>query len=497
MPAMQIGGLATGLPSDLVDQLMQAQQTRLKSYQNDKLKIADQQSGYTAFQTKLTELSSKAAALQDASAWAPHTVTSSNTDKVTATAIDSATSGTHTVYVAQLATNDTFVLGDATLTAGSGVSSSTDTMVAGSAFSFTYNGTTYGTSAGTTGFTDLSGKSLSDIAGLINGIDYGTSEGVAASVMYDGGAYRLVLTARDSGQNSGAARLAVGADTSMNFATSGLLTGFKNTVPAQNAIFSLDGVNVTSTSNAPSDVLTGVTLLLKTTTTGATAQDTNADGINDAMLSTGTEPVVITVANDTATVKTNLNSFVDAYNAVVDFVTKYSSDGPLSGSSLLRSVLGQLRNTLNGRTHKVGATSDTDFLSRSTLAEFGMRTDSKTGKISFNGASLDDALKNDYSGLAALFTNTQSKVGTGKNAGLAYRFDALIKGVTNSVTGSLTAQTSGLRSRTARLDKDIDRENNRLDKVRQQLTLKYSNLEQMVSKMNSAGSAMSSALSKL
>ncbi|MBF0584961.1 MAG: flagellar filament capping protein FliD [Magnetococcales bacterium] len=494
--SIQFGGLATGLPSDLVDQLMQSQKSRLRGFESAKTKIADQQSIYNQLQTKLTDLSTKAVALQDASAWAPHTVSSSNEEKVTATGSDTAMAGTHTLHVAQLATHDTFVLGDATLTAGSGVSSSTDTLTAGSAFSYTYNGTTYGTSAGTTGFTDLTGKSLTDVAALINGIDYGTQEGVAASVMYDGGAYRLVLTAKDSGQNSGAARIAVGADTTLNFTTSGTLTSFQNTVPAQNAVFNLDGVNVTSTTNAPTDVLTGITLQLKSTT-GATAQDTNADGINDAMLSTAASTsVVITVSNDTAAVKTTLDSFVEAYNGIVDFDAKHR-EGALAGSTLMRTVLGQMRATLNIRTHKSGATSATDYLPRSTLAEFGMRTDSKTGKISFSGSSLDDALKNDYSGLAAIFTNTQSSVGTGRNAGLAYRFETLVKGMTNSVTGSLTAQTNGFRTRTTRLDKDIEREGARLEKVRQQLTLKFSNLEQMVSKMNSAGSAMNSALSKL
>lgn len=496
--SIQFGGLATGLPSDLVDQLMQAQQSRLKGFESSKTKIADQSTLYGQLRSKLTDLSAKAVALQEATAWAPHTISSSDADKVTATGSDKAMAGTHTLHVAQLATHDTFVLGDATLTAGSGVSSSTDTLTAGSAFSFTYNGTTYGTSASTSGFTDLTGKSLSDVAALINGIDYGTASGVSASVLYDGGAYRLAVTAKDSGQNNGAARLAIGADTSMKFTTSGTLASFENTVKAQNAIFTLDGVNVTSTSNAPSDVLTGVTLQLKSTT-GATAQDTTtpADGINDAMLSTAASTaVVITVANDTAAVKTTLNSFVDAYNSIVDFAAKYQ-EGPLSGSSLVRTVLGQMRAALNIRTHKSGATSSTDYLPRSTLAEFGMRTDAKSGKISFNGSSLDDALKNDYSGLSAIFTNTQSSVGTGYNAGLAHRFETLVKGMTNSVTGSLTAQTNGFKTRTTRLDKDIVRENARLEKVRQQLTLKFSNLEQMVSKMNSAGSAMNSALSKL
>ncbi|MEO5348755.1 MAG: flagellar filament capping protein FliD [Magnetococcus sp. YQC-3] len=498
--SISFGGLASGLPADMVDQLMKAQQSRLNTFQNDKQKLADQKSAYGDLQSKLSALSSKIAALKDASSWAPHTVTSSLPDKVSATASNAATAGSHAIRVAQLATNDTFVLGDDTLTPASGVSSANDTLKTGSNFTFTYNGVKYGTGADTptSGFADLSGKTLSEVASMINGIDYGSKAGVSASVMQDGASFRLVLTARDSGRNDGAARLSIDGATSLAFESGTTLTTFKNTVPAQNAIFNLDGVNVVSTSNTPSDVLTGVTLQLKTTTAGTTAKDTSdpADGINDAIDQLGSETAVISVGNDTSTVKANLNSFVDAYNAVVDFVNK-NKDGPLANSSMARNVVAQLRSVLNVRTNKVGAATASDFLTRGTLAEYGMRTDSKTGLISFVGTTLDNALQNDYNSLAALFTNTQAQVGTGKNAGLSTRFQTLLSAITNGVTGSLTTQTRGIDTRMTRLDKDITRENSRLDAVRKQLTDKFSNLEQMVGKLNSAGSAMTSALSKM
>ncbi|MBF0429341.1 MAG: flagellar filament capping protein FliD, partial [Magnetococcales bacterium] len=282
--------------------------------------------------------------------------------------------------------------------------------------------------------------------------------------------------------------------TSLVFTNSGTLTDFKNSVAAENALFKLDGVDITSTSNSTTTALTGVTLQLKATT-GATVSTDATTGVEsvDSSASTG---ISLSIANDSTTVKNNLNAFVDAYNTVVKYVND-NREGSLAGVTLARTVVNQIRNALNTRTNKVGASSATDYLTRSTLAEYGMRTDAKTGLISFDSTSLDAALQSDYSGLAALFSNTQSQVGTGYNAGLAYRLKSVFDGMTNSVTGSFTAQTNGLQSRMDRLDKDIERENTRLDKVRQQLTLKYSNLEQLVSQLNSAGSAMTSALSKL
>lgn len=472
--SISFGGLASGLPSDMVDQLMKAQQGQLTAYQTAKAKLAEQKTTLAAFKSKLTDLSSKVSALQYSSSWAPHTVSSSDTDSVTATAGSAAISGTHTLSVTRLATNDTWVLGNDDLDSSTGVTSTTDYLESGSSLSFTYNGISYDFSD-----SDLEGKTLSEIASLINNTTYedadgDAEDGVSASVMYDGSAYRLALTARDSGQYSSGSRIVIDEAT-LVFNASGTLTEFKNSVEAEDALFELDGVTISSTTNSPTTALTGVTLQLKAVTSTS---------------------VSLSIANDTTTVKNNLTAFVDAYNTVVKYVSD-NREGSLSGVTLARTVVNQIRNALNSRTNKADASSATDYLTRSTLAEFGMRTDAKTGLISFDSTSLDTALQSDYSGLAALFSNTQSQVGTGYNAGLAYRLKTVFDGMTNSVTGSFTAQTSGIQSRMDRLDKDIERENTRLDKVRAQLTLKYSNLEQLVSQLNSAGSAMTAALSKL
>ena len=468
--SVTFGGLASGLPSDLVDQLMQGQQARLKSFENDKSWFTDQKSSYADLQSKLSELGSKASELRDVSAWAPHSTSSSDPDKITATATNSATAANHTLYVGQLATNDTFVM-------DAGLATSTTTLTGTSQFSFNYNGTAYA-------LDDTSGLTLSEVAAKINGLDYGTDSGVSASVLFDGSTYRLVLTAKDSGMNGGAARI----DT-IQLTNEGADQSFSNTVAAQNAIFNIAGVDATSTSNSVSDVLTGVTLELKSVTTGTNI----ADGVVDA-LNRGTG-INISIVNDTASLKNTLNSFTDAYNQVIDFVNA-NRTGALSGSTLARSVVSQLRSVLNTPTGK-GDGSGGRLTPFSTLAELGLRTDQKTGRISFNGSSLDDAIRTDFNVITSLFTNTQAAVGTGNSAGIAVRFEALISNMTTGSNGALPSQSAGLQARIDRLEKDIDRENKRLEKVREQLTLKYSNLEQMVSKMNSAGSAMTSALSKL
>ena len=365
--SVQFGGLASGLPPDLVDQLMEGKQARLKAYERDKNWFTDQKASYGELQAKLTALSSKAVALQDVSSWAPHTTSSSDADKISATATNAATAATHTLYVGQLATNDTYVM-DSDV----GLSSSTETLATASALSFNYNGTAYS-------IADTSGLTLSDLASQINGLDYGNDAGVSASVLYDGSAYRLVIGAKDSGMNSGAARL-----DSISLTNGGVDQGFTNTVAAQDAIFNIAGVSATSTSNSVSDVLTGVTLELKSVTTGTEIVDGAVDSDN---LGTG---VSVSISDDTGQLKSTLTSFVDAYNAVVDYVSA-NKNGSLSGSTTARSIVSQLRSVLNTRTHKDDA-SGSNLSPFSTLAELGLRTDQKTGRISFNGTSLDEAI---------------------------------------------------------------------------------------------------------
>ncbi|MBF0461881.1 MAG: flagellar filament capping protein FliD [Magnetococcales bacterium] len=617
---ISFGGLATGLPSNIVDMLMSAQQGQMKSLQTNLSNLTNEQSIYASLNSKLAALDTQITALKDPNAWAPHTVSSSSPSLATATAASGAMSGNHTLNVAQLATNDTWVLGDASMSSGSGMTSVTDTLGPNSTLSFTYNGAQYDTG-------DLSGKTLTDVASTINGMHFGSNPGVSANIMYDGSAYRLVLSAKDSGQYNGdptndpsgnriygtaatfmqadgttpylttqgtgtAATstttdptsggtfaagstfsftyngtvyttpdlsgqsltavantingMSFGSDpgvtvtvqgdgsllltakdtgqyTGTNAASDGSgtriygadfldasgtsfgattqtqagvdaatvpLTTFTNTMPAQNAIFQLDGVNMTNTSNTPSNVLTGITLQL----IGTTGAKVSANG--KAMGSTANStPVVISVADDSASIKTQLNSFATAYNAVIDFVAQNKT--ALDSSSMARNIETQLQNALHVRTSAVGATSPNSFQTFSTLAEYGLRTDPYTGDISFDSTSLDKALQNGYSNLAAMFTSTQSSVGTGNNPGLAYRLQTLLDGITNSATGSLTTLGQSLQSQIGNVNKEIAQESTRLDAVRQQLNTKYSNLEQMVSKLNSAGSAMTSALSKM
>ncbi|MBF0434725.1 MAG: flagellar filament capping protein FliD [Magnetococcales bacterium] len=593
---ISFGGLATGLPANMVDQLMTVETRRMTALQTKKSNLTTQQTALNDLGSKLSALDTTVTNLQSISSWSPHTATSGDTTYLDVTASSTAVAGSHSVEITRLASSQTMM-------SAAGVTSSTDTLSAAPTLSFTLmntDGTT--TNYTNTDFAIASGDSLSTIASKISSYNYGTnSTGVSASTLYDGTNYRLVLTPRDQGAGSrnsdgttNTTRLtnlvmnmawtggqtwdttvtsgntvAIGTATAMtsssatvsavtNFdftfngtsytnATVGVaagdtlsgiatrinsmnVTGLKASIVndgyqnrlvidgttaitglnvdvnfsnvdgsgtastlkstaatswgafqssvGQDAQMKIDGLtNIYSSSNSVTSVLPGITLSLKQVTAANT-------------------PVSVTVANDNTTLKTTLNSFTSAFNDVIKYIAENSGKGgTLEASALARSVVSQLRSQLNTPTSS-GDLSGNRLSPFSMLAEIGLRTDQKTGQVSFDSTKLDTALNTNFTNLASLFTNTQTSVGTSNSAGLSYRLDTLLKSITNT-TGSLGGSKQSITDQLKSLDDTITREQAREDKVRAQLNKKFANLEQLVSSMNSQGNALTSALSKL
>lgn len=352
------------------------------------------------------------------------------------------------------------------------------TATAGNSITFTHGAVTYnsGVLAGT--------ETLANIAAAINADVAMSATGLTASVINDGYQNRLVLqgtsaitalTSTLSFANGDGA----GNTSSMTVSANSDAWGSFQTNLGFDAQMKVDGLsNVYSASNTVTEVLPGVTMTLKETTAVNT-------------------PVTVTVTDDTDTLKKTLDSFTTAYNDVIGYINdNKGKGGTLSGSTIARSIISQMRGELNTSTNR-GDTSG-DLLSPfSILAEMGLRTDQKTGKISFDSTELSTALSTNFNVLSDLFTNTQTEVGSANKAGLAYRLDSLLDDLTNSTTGALTGVKKSAESRITSIDKSIEREQARLDKVREMLTKRFSNLEQMVNSMNSQGSALTSAMSKL
>ncbi|SOC29145.1 flagellar filament capping protein FliD [Thalassospira xiamenensis] len=283
---------------------------------------------------------------------------------------DEAAVGSYTIEIKQMATahklgGDTYA--DASASAGL---SGTLSLVAGD----DYNATDI----------EISGDmSLDDIADDIN--DQSSATGVRASVLQvSDDEYMLVLSAIDTGQEI--TFDTDGADTTIA-ASLGLINAdgsyANELVAADQAIFSVDGVEVTRSSNTVDDVIDGVTLYLY-------AEEA------------GTE-ITLEIDEDASSVYDAIEAFVTAYNELRSFVITNqayeagegaSEDAVLFGDSLLSSVVSSVYDALS-------FTDDSDTYA--SLSSIGITFD-ESNYLVIDSETLEDALVSNFDEVADLFS---------------------------------------------------------------------------------------------
>lgn len=255
------------------------------------------------------------------------------------------------------------------------------------------NGFTQNADKGTLTLTvDSSNNTLAGLREAINK----ANAGVRASIVNDGGGYRLVLNSADSGAknsmeisvsdpgNSGLAAFSFNA-------ASAQMTQLK---AAQDAVVSINGLDVTSSTNTVSNALEGVTLrLLKT---------------SDAVVN-------MSVAPNNGDITKAVQGLVDKFNAAVDMVSKTSNfnattkqAGVLSGEASVRGAIGQLRALISQPVE--GLTG-----SVRSLLDIGVKTEAN-GKLALDTTKLNSALAANRDDVIALF----APVGQPSDSGVSY-----------------------------------------------------------------------------
>ncbi len=247
-------------------------------------------------------------------------------------ASSSATAGTHSVVVNQLAQTSSGYLDS--ITNASDALSGSMTIKLG-------NGTTEEVAIGTgsaanTIYTGSGKDTLADVISAINS----ASLGVTANLLADSGGSRLSLV---SGTSGAAGQLTIAsALTDANNVTSTNTTGtlgYNVGVKGQDASLTIDGVPLTSASNTVSNLIPGVTFQLL-------APSTQESGNT-------LESVQVVIANDNSGVESTVNQFVTDYNSLISAIntqegnTSSGTPEPLFGSPTLSLLQQQLLSSLN------------------------------------------------------------------------------------------------------------------------------------------------------
>ena len=451
---IQFGGLASGLDTGaLIEAILSVEGRAVRVTEQRKETEQKKLSLLGTFEGLVNKLRDLARDLQSDSDFFAHKLTVGEEGIASFDLSGSATPGGHTLVVNSLAAADRWAF--------TGVSDPAASLGTGNV-SFTYGGTAYDVAV-TAGNDSLNG--------IKDAINAAAGEDVTASVINVGTeaspSWQLVIA---------------GDDTGADFAITGLvssvagLTGAVNVTPASNARVEIDGLAVERSTNLFADVLQGVSFTVSRTT----------DGIGTSF----------TVEVDTAGMKENMKGFVDAYNEVVKFVNaqnKFSlEDGPggaLFGDNALESVRSIMRRAI----FNVNVEQDANYR---TIGQLGFDLQSD-GTIKLDDAKFEAAMAGDMEQFSSFFRaeGADDDLVEG-NDGLFVRVDQMLDDLLDSssvtigdrsieIKGVINARRDAIGRQVRDYDKEIDRLEDRLDRLEESLVLKFANLERIMSGLQS------------
>lgn len=282
------------------------------------------------------------------------------------------------------------------------------------------------------------------------------SKGITANVLTDASGSRLVFSSTKTGEGT---ELTLGG-------SSALATGVTTITEPQNAKYTLDGLELESTSN---------------TVTGAVS------GLNIELIKEGESTLSVATNNDT--LKASVQTFVSAYNALMTAVnaqTKVtagadgssSTAGALTGDATMRSLVNSIRSEL---TQNVGTGA------LRSLSQLGINTVQKTGLLEINESKWNAAVKTHGADISALFTGKDGLLSRMSNVTEEY---VKTGGILASRQDSLSTQLKSLEAEQQSLDR-------RIETLTATLSKKYNAMDTLVAQLKSTSDSVMTTLNAL
>lgn len=253
------------------------------------------------------------------------------------------------------------------------------------------------------------------LTGLRNSINNADINVTASILKTDNDSYALVLKAREgaahamrivASEDAGNAGLADFEYTSVDASI--------QTVEASDAAFTLDGINISRETNEVTDLIDGITLTLKSTSSAA--ETIGADF--DTTLASATMSLIVD----------KMNTLMSDLSTMLARGSDGNEGGPLAGDTLVRSLHRQLQAMTS--TAIIGFQNTSIY-----MADYGVETN-RDGSLSFNTDTFQSAFEANPDGFAAITNSritsssnmvTPSVAGTQPEAGI-YAFDLAADG---------------------------------------------------------------------
>jgi len=436
--------MATGLPPDLVDKLIEAERVPIKNIEKQKGKTENRLKLVQELETKLNAITGTIGNLASTKGFQDIKLMSGDPNIVQGT-VDpgSGAKGNWNIEVVQLAQKSAAVT--------NGFPDKNRTTVGVGYFRF----------KGKDGWQEVyingSNNTLEGVANQITA----AGVGVRANVINDRSdkdyPYKLMIAGSD-----------VGDENYIEYPTLYFLDGdqdiyFDDKREAKNGVVKVDGFEFQIADNVVKDVIPGVTLDLKQAAPGRS--------------------VNVTVKEDQQVVVGKIKSFVEAMNGVLQFIQsqnkldeKTDTSQTLGGDSLLRSLENRMRRLIQDPIYGVAGN-----IKR--LNQLGIQMN-RNGMLDYSEEKFNSALATDPVGVQQFFA------GDGFNVGFVPALKREISTVMNTAFGPIANRKRSLQQKIDQADQNIANKEKQLARREESLRNKFAKLEETVSRMKTQGASL-------
>ncbi len=311
-------------------------------------------------------------------------------------------------------------------------------------------------------YVDEKSASLTGIAKLINA---DSDLGMRASVVNDGKGedepWRLMISMAETGD-----------DNKAEFPYLYLVDGevdlyFDQERPAQDAKVKLDGFEIEVPSNKITELIPGVTIDLKKAKIG--------------------EEINIEIKEDVQKIGGKINDLIENINKVLTFIKeqntldeKTDTSRTLGGDSSLMTLESRLRSAVF---HTVAT-----HAGPLRMGDLGV-TFQRDGKLKLDQAKFEAMLAKDYKAVSQTLTGVYSPSG-GKVNGFIDVLDETAKGLLSNPSGVLSSRKNGLQSSINQIDRQIANRQRMITQKEEILKAKFARLEETISRIKGQGAGL-------
>lgn len=386
--------------------------TQAANLQEKQSELDAESSGLETLSSALSDFQSAVDALNSDTDGPVTFAATSNNDSATVSANSQAQAGSYSFYVEQLAQGQqtTFSMGD-------------DTFSATGTFEMTMGDSTMDIDLSAAdqngdgdGFIDAS-----ELVSAINNSD--DNPGVSAALVKTDGTTTIMLTSDSTGAQSAFSFSVTGHDATNDSASAPVPTDVSSAQDAIIHLGSATGPEITNSSNTFDDVIPGVTM------TFSEVSDSDSD------LTT------FNISEDSSASQEKVQTFVDAYNTLIDTVDSLttngsdsSSAGVFAGDAGLSSLANQLDDIAHASYNGVS------------IVDYGITLDSH-GHLQIDSDQFSDEMAKNPDGLSSIFVGDNSMVA---------QMDDLINTYTDSSNGIITLRQQNIDDQMSKIQDEGD-----------------------------------------